>query len=535
MTAIVGAAAAVATPRLPAIPTTMRWRAGLALLGICAVVIGVVAMDRSPVGAAVDDAMYVILAKSLATGQGYRSLNLPGQPQNTHFPPGYPAVLSVLWRAAPAFPANLIVFRLFNILCIAVAAVATARFVASRGVRGGWAFGIGAVTAVSVPLLVLGGLLLSEPLFIAILLILLAALERFASPVSPEATRAPWHGALLGVSIGLAMLVRTHGIVLIPAMLIVLGAQRRWRDAAVVTACAAACLLPWQLFSREHANTLPAPLLGGYDSYTAWWVRGLHEWGWGMIPHTLGRTMPEAAGMFAALFSPGRSVPAHAVTGVALIVLVIAAVVAWWRRIPVTILFLAGYLAIVAVWPFQPGRFIWGVWPLILVLLALGGRAAFQSGLSWHRGVRAVVLASFCWAATGYALYEVRAIRGQWWSSIPRGAVDRIRFAVGWTRANTRSGDVVATEDEGPVYLYTGRSSVPVRSFTVDQYLATPSPEQDVKRGLVPLLAAYPVRAVIASTQLARDEARYLASLPNSLLVPQGQFAAGDAYLVRGR
>ncbi len=535
MTAVVNAAAAVVAPRVPAIPTTLRWRAGLALLFICAVVVGIAAMDRSPVGAAVDDAMYLILAKSLATGQGYRSLNLPGQPLNTHFPPGYPAVLSVLWRAAPAFPGNLIVFRLFNILCVAVATVATARFVAGRGVRRAWALGIGAVTAVSVPLLVLGGMLLSEPLFVAILLILLAALERFAGPVARDTPPAAWRGAMLGISIGLAMLVRTHGIVLVPAMWIVLGARRRWRDAAVVTACAVACLLPWQLFSRHHANALPAPLLGGYDSYTAWWVRGLHEWGWAMIPRTLERTIPEAAGMFAALFSPIRSVPAHAVTGVALVVLVIAAIVASWRRIPVTILFLAGYLAIVAVWPFQPGRFIWGVWPLILVLLALGGRAAFQTDLSWHRGVRTLVLASFCWAVTGYALYEVRAIRGHWWSSIPRGAVDRIAFAVGWTRANTRPGDVVATEDEGPVYLYTGRSSVPVRSFTVDQYLATLSPAQDVTLGLVPLLAAYPVRAVIASTQLARDDARYLASQPNPLLVPQGQFTAGEGYLVRGR
>ena len=508
----------------------VSWRTSLLMLGTFSLLVGIAVMDRSPIGAAVDDAMYLILAKSLAAGQGYRSLNLPGQPLNTHFPPGYPAALSVLWRIAPAFPGNLAVFRLFNVLCMAVAAVGTARFVASRGVGRGWAIGVGALTAISVPLLVLGNLLLSEPFFLALLLLTLAALERFVTPPAHGESWSAARPALLGIAIGACILVRTHGIVLVPAMVVALGAQRRWRDAALVSACAILCLLPWQLFAARHGHSLPAPLLGGYDSYMAWWVSGLHEYGWSMLPMTLSRTIPEAAQMFAALFSPVRT--AAPLTLFALAVIVAAGIAAWWKRIPVTILFLGGYLAIVAVWPFQPSRFIWGVWPLILVLFVLGAHAAVFGGARWHRAVRVLVLASCCWVGVGYARYEVRAVRGRWWSSIPRAAVDHITFAVGWTRANTAPNDIVSTEDEGPVFLYTGRRTIPVRTFTVDQYLGDPTPEQEARAGLVPLLAAYPARAVLVSTRLARDAARYLASGPTPRLAARGDYVGGSAYIV---
>ncbi len=509
----------------------LSWTASLWMLGALSLLIGIAVMDRSPIGAAVDDAMYLILAKSLAAGQGYRSLNLPGQPVNTHFPPGYPAVLSLLWRVAPTFPGNLGLFRLFNVACLAVVAVGSARFVAGRGLGRTWALGVGIVTAISVPLLVLGNLLLSEPFFLALLLLTLGALEQFAAPSATHPSWSAARPAVLGVAIGICILVRTHGIVLVPAMVITLGAQRRWRDAGVLSACAVLCLLPWQLFTARHGHVLPAPLLGGYDSYTAWWIRGLHEYGWSMVPMTLSRTIPEAGQMFAALFSPVRA-GATPVTLCALAVLVATAVAAWWRRIPVTILFLSGYLTIVAVWPFQPSRFIWGVWPLILMLLAFAAHAAITGGARWHRGVRVLVFASVCWVSIGYAMYEVRAARGRWWSSIPRAAVDHIAFAVGWTRANTAPTDIISTEDEGPVFLYTGRRTIPVRTFTVDQYLANPSPEQEARAGLVPLLAAYPARAVLVSTRLARDVAQYLAAGPGPRLLDQGAYAGGSAYLV---
>ena len=93
-------------------PSQTRWRLGLFLVGALAVAAGVAAIDLRPVGVLHDDAMYVILARSLATGQGFRYLNLPGSPPATHFPPGYPALLAVISWFTPSFPANIAAFKL---------------------------------------------------------------------------------------------------------------------------------------------------------------------------------------------------------------------------------------------------------------------------------------------------------------------------------------------------------------------------------------------------------------------------------------
>lgn len=536
---------------LPLAPRTdpdLRWRLALGAVALLGALAGVLTMTPYPVGSVVDDAMYLILAKSLATGEGYRSLNLPGAPPNTHFPPGYPAVLAAIWRLAPSFPANLLAFRAFNVLCLAAGAVAAARLLTLRGAGRGWGIALGATAAVSVPLLVLGTVLLSEPLFLALLLLLLPLLERLADATSVDPSageRSDGHSAPggrsavqalgCGILIGAITLVRSHGIVLVPAVLLVLAARRRWRDAALVAGGALLCILPWQLWCARYGGSLPAPLLGGYDSYTSWWLRGVRDMGWEMVPRTLARTVPETTYMFAALFSPLQGKVAHLVTLLSLAGLAALAVAGQWRRMPVTLLFLAGYLGIVAIWPFQPGRFVWGVWTLLLALLLLGARQGARLGSSWRSPARAAALLAFCWVAVGYLRYEARAIGGRWWASIPRAAASHIGFAVGWTRANTPPDAIVATVDEGAVYLYTGRRTVPVRSFTVGQYLGGESTETLASEGLEQILERYPVHTVIVYTGTGHDVARLLSSGPRPRLAPLGQHPGGSAYLVLPR
>src|SRR5690606_32694246 len=68
-----------------------------------------------PVGVFQDDGIYTILGKALASGEGYRYPNLPGAPPATHYPPGYPLFLALLWRVAPVFPSNVAIFTFANV------------------------------------------------------------------------------------------------------------------------------------------------------------------------------------------------------------------------------------------------------------------------------------------------------------------------------------------------------------------------------------------------------------------------------------
>ncbi len=513
--------AVVATPRVSRVDTIV--------ISAIALVVGACVMDQYSVGVFHDDAMYLVLAKSMATGQGYRYINLPDAPFASHFPPLYPAVLSLIWRLAPNFPANVVAFKAMNVLLLAAIAWLTVSLVRERLGSAWLARAIGITTAVSVPLLVLVTMVLSEPLFIVLVLATLIFSERLVTSAS-----ATPHIIAIGLLIGVASLVRAHGIVLLPALAIPLLLQRRWRDVTLALATALVIIAPWQLWGRLHAADLAAPLQGNYGSYAAWWLRGYDAMGLRLIPATLMRTIPETASMLVSLFSVARSPVVHDITGVALCIALLVGGVALWRSAPVTALFMAGYFAIVLVWPFAPSRFVWGLWPLVLMMLAAAGWAA-RAEARWPAAVRATVLACSAWLAVGYASYEFRAIRGQWWSSISRAASPRVDSVVAWTRANTARDAVVAADDEGAVFLYTGRHSVPVASFTTADYLGTRTPAVEAAEGLVPLLARYPISVVLVGSPRTFDAAQYLASGPSPLLVLRDQFAGGAAFTVLPR
>ena len=84
------------------------------LVAAIALAIALVAVPNWPVGVFQDDGIYVILGKALATGEGYRYLNLPGAPYATHYPPGYPLFLALLWKVSPQFPQNVGLFTFAN-------------------------------------------------------------------------------------------------------------------------------------------------------------------------------------------------------------------------------------------------------------------------------------------------------------------------------------------------------------------------------------------------------------------------------------
>jgi Gpi18-like mannosyltransferase len=168
--------------------------------------------------------MYVLLAKALASGQGYRWLHLPGTPAAIHFPPGYPAVLALLWTLFPAFPGNVIVFKLANALFAGVAAFAVARLVRTRFEMSEMsAQGIAIAALLASPVLTLIARVMSEPLFLALLLPALI----FAEGIVESSRTRTRDLVALGLLCGLATLVRTHGIALVAAVALMLLLRRR--------------------------------------------------------------------------------------------------------------------------------------------------------------------------------------------------------------------------------------------------------------------------------------------------------------------
>ena len=137
--------------------------------------------------------------------------------------------------------------------------------------------------------------------------------------------------------------------------------------------------------------------------------------------------------------------------------------------------------------------------------------------------------------AAGYSAYEMRGIRGRWWSSIPRANTPRIATAVRSVAASTSPGELVATDYEGAVYLYTGRQALPIITLTPAQYLRDYTPRENAMEGLLPVLDAYPVRTVVAGAGKAYDAAQFLATQSPSRLRLREQVDGGGIFTVTAR
>jgi hypothetical protein len=499
------------------------------LVGASVLALGLLLIDALPVGVVHDDGMYVILAKSLATGQGFRWLNVPGAPPATHFPPGYPAVLALVWKLVPAFPRNVIAFKALNALFLALIAAGMVVYARRRlgfGDLGAAALALAGTAAI--PMLTLSTLVMSEAMFLALLVPLLLAAERAAEREDASLTSL----VALGAAAGALTLVRAHAVALVGALVLVLAIRRRWRGAAAAGVAAFVAMLPWQLWSRAHTGFVPDAMRGNYESYTAWLVRGFRADGIALLPRTVERTGATLLSMLASVSALRFPVPLRIAALVVVLLLLVIGAARLARLAPVTALFLAAYVAIVLAWPFEPTRFIWGIWALFIVVPVVGAAVV----VGWHpsaamaRGARAALLGGVALVAFGYARYNVIGYQGNWWSSISRVGAYNIRPLVNWVRGNTKPGDVVMTNAEPMVYLYGGRASLPATSFTVDEYFRPVSVEASAA-ALREILHFYKVDAVAVATADSLMAAAHAMSVSNPPeLVPRDTFMFGVAY-----
>ena len=446
---------------------------------------GLNALDTQPIGGYYDDAFYVILGKSIATGQGYRNLNLPGAPYATHYPPGYPLLLALLWRIGPAFPANIILFKAANALLLAVAAAFAYRFGRERlGLSTPAAVIATVAGTASTPALYLSSMLLSETMFLALALPFLWWAE-----ARTRRTERDLRGAMaLGIGAGLLFLVRSQAIAIMGALVCVYLLRRRWKEAAVAAGAAAATMAPWLAWVATHDATYHGLLRGDYGSYFAWFIDGLRQRGAGFVGATVRRNAPDMFAHVVHRLQPPSNPVSEAIFFVSAGVLAIIGSARLSRRAPVTFAFLLGYLTIAAVWPFVPLRFVVGIWVILLLVLASGADLLLTDGLPnvirriprasvSGRIIGGVATALLVW---GVLAYNIRGYQRHWWSTT-QGLGNRwIKPKVPWILANTDTAAIIATDhDEGAIYLYTGRRSVPVTTFTALEYLEPRSIEAD--------------------------------------------------------
>lgn len=478
----------------------------------CAVaIVAILTITPWPVGAFQDDAIYTVLAKSLAEGHGYKMLNLPGEPNATHFPPGYPLVLAAIWWLWPSFPDNVVAFKFLNAFLLAAGAVGAYVFMRRRF---GSTPAAGAVYAIvgtlSVVVLLVTSVVMSEPMFMALLFPALLAGERAAESGTTRdaAVAGAWFGAL--------SLVRTLGVFGIPALLWVLLRRRRWGAALAAGATAALFVVPWQLWVSANDGQVAPVLVGKYGAYASWAADGYREGGLAFARQVVARNLQSLDGMISYLLVPVQAAWPRGVALVGIGLLMLLGTKRFSRNAPVTLAFLAAYTLVVMLWPFEPTRFLFPVWPLWLPLIVGGVLLLWQSTrrpwLTYTlRTATAILVAG---VALGFTWYNVMGYTKRWWVAIQRDAGVRAKPIVEWAAANTPPDAVLSTADDLVVYLYAGRKAVPTSTFTPREYVRPLTDAEDLASVLQIFDAYQPTHFIVASAQGMRTAATLANTAP---------------------
>lgn len=488
--------------------TRIRVRTSTLLAGAVVVVVTLVAWWASMpyvVGVWHDDGVYALLGRAIASGHGFHYTQFPGAPAATHYPPLYPLLLAAVWRVTPSFPDNIATFLAVNAVLVGVAALGMYRFIARwLGWRDDAAACVAVVASLSSPMLALSGAVLSESLFLAALWPALAIAER---AVAPDATRRD--ALVAGAGLGVLMLVRTHAAALVVALALVLATRRRRMDASAAVAAAVVIVLPWQLWTMLATPRVPVLLEGAYGSYLGWFVTGVRDGGIPFVAATARLNLTELW-----LLLQDRVILADAAFPRILATALLLALVALggWamsKRAPVTTWFLVLYFAIVVVWPYTPWRFLWVMWPLVLLCAAMGGWWLWRaSSPSWTRALVALVVVP---PALGMLRTEWRAYDTRAWTAPAVQAGAQITPVVAWVGRNTSSSDMVLAEGEQVVSLFTGRQAGPTASFSAREYVVPRSREASTAE-LRAMLALTSARYVLPLAPEQLEAARALAS-----------------------
>jgi len=483
-------------------------RTALATAAI-ALLLGFFAMNDVPIGIFQDDGHYAILARAIANSDGYRYTNLPGAPAATHFPPGYPLLLALLWRIAPQFPANVAYLKLLNVALLPMAALAV-RALAQRvgGLSAVVSSAVAVVSVATVPVLFLNGLLFSETAVIIALCGVLVLADRFVAQATEPTDALAWRAPLLlGAAIGALAMLRTVGVTLLPAVVALVIWRRRWRDAALVVGGSLVFLLPWQLWTSAHARDVPEAIVGAYGAYGPWIA---DAWRAGGVAFVLDVAAENVRGLRLALMLFGvYEAPAVVQWAAGVSLAAFAGVGAWrcWPRARVSVLVFVPYALLLLLWPFPPDRFLWPLWPVVLTFLFVG--VAHLGASAAHRGARLAVRALAVMLAAGFAAWHVGSWRARSWESGERTNA-RLGIAAASVAAALPGDGLVASDQDAMVHLYAGRPAVPLLALTAEQHVRRRA-DAEVAAQLAGVLDAYRPRWVVVGERESLRAAMHLA------------------------
>ena len=449
-------------------------------------------------GQAHDDAIMMSSAKALAEGRGYIMPSVPETPHQTKYPVLYPWLLFLVWRWDSSFPSNLETAMGLSAAFVCLALVASYFLLRSLGL-GKWpALGITAFCGLHPFFLFHGGRLMTDMPMMAFMMCIAAVAQR-----AVQRERAYGLMALVGLLTGTAMLMRTIGFTILLAVAGVAIYRKHYRSTIVFLATSVPLILLGKLVQGNNYQLDQWVAQAGpgfqqtwlyYTSYLGFWKFHVSDWEvlWGMVWKNLFSTLVTIGNYFlliplrVPLLTEALGKLAHNAIAVTLGVGVLAGIARHarqqgWAVIHWTYLLHAG--TIIA-WTHGDlmDRFSILFLPLFCVGAGTEGKRFGRAIVDTLRGKKPVLEKAIAaglavamaflllWTGVSY-VYPSRVHLGKLRESRANIQEERLELYE-WVRSNTDTSDRFVTNDDGELYLYTGRQGMWPIAFSKELYYA---------------------------------------------------------------
>lgn len=443
----------------------------------------------------IDDAWYVLLAKALATGQGYTLINSPTAGIMPFYPPGFPFLLSFVFRVAPDFPQNVWLLKSISVAAMfGVGAVCYYYYTHYRGVSRLLSAAL-ALAVVLHPVLVFlaTSAVMTEAVFVLTQMLAIIVIERC---VRTEALAKTWHWVVSGAALAsFAFLTRSAGVAVIVGTFCYLLKERQRGAAATFAATVLLLVGPWLVYTKQHTPTVEQRAeQGGYIMYPyteQFWMkvpgnplRGtVSAWD---LPHRVWDNAVQIAGedvgrIIAIPFFRSHLVSGYEMMGYRdgvgplsflLTGVMLLGFIATLREKATLAEFISVFtLGMTLLWPWYPLRFLIPCLPFFLLYFLRGAQVLHQ-GYQWMRAsadrrARPLVALTLAGVVISVSLYDHAAyLFARAKNSPTESPVFYYRFreneaAMLWMRDNIPPASGVVISSNPPlIHLYTGLKTV---------------------------------------------------------------------------
>ncbi len=343
-----------------------------------------------------DNANYYVLGKSIHQGEGYVNINSVFKSPNNHFPPGYPAIISVIFIFSESIIAVKIANGLFLLASIILSFIII-REITNRDL----------VAWLSLPFLILnvhllkyGTMMMTE---ISFLFFSLLSFLYFLRADSAEGKKMMFSYILAFLFFIVAFYIRTLGIAILAAYSLVLlfRWREKWKVMIAFIAGFVVCYFPWWLRAKNLGGSSYLKQLVMINPYRP----ELGEVGLGNLITRIGsnagrylsREIPEVLFPFKTFSYKESAGVGEWITGIIIASIIVLGIVHLKKYRKLIVGYMAATFAVLLIWPdvWVGIRFVLPTLPFLLLFFLLGIEYAIEmikKSLRWKNKLLLMVV-----------------------------------------------------------------------------------------------------------------------------------------------